>query len=466
MGPSLGIIGGGLAGLAAAEAAARAGLQVELFEAHRQLGGRAGSFRDPHTGQWVDHCQHVALGCCTNFLEFCRRTELEACFERSRRMHFIGPDGQVSPLAPAAWLPAPLHFAPSLLRMRHLSWTERLRLATTIRRLAQTPAEPHPDEPTIAAWLATQGASSAAIDGFWNPVLVSALSEGPARIAVSAARQVLCEGMLTHRQAAELYLPRVPLTEIYDETLKKHLTAASVQIHCATGVRHVLAADGRAAGLRLSDGSVRHFDFVLSAVPWHAIGRIIPPELPALRPTIHAAEQLAAAPITAAHLWYDRPVSPLPHAILVGRLSQWVFQRPVRGWDHSSQPCWHVQVVISGAHELDGAPRQAVLDRVSGELQAVWPAAAAARLLHWRVVTRPAAVFAPLPGSAAFRPAQATPVNNLFLAGDWTASGWPATMEGAVRSGYLAVERLLEDLGRRQHIVVPPLRPAWLSRCR
>jgi squalene-associated FAD-dependent desaturase len=468
---AIAIIGGGLAGLAAAVAARQAGLEVELFEARRRLGGRAGSFRDPASGELMDHCQHVAMGCCTNLADFLRRTGIDACFRRHRRLVFIGPDGRPHALA-AAWLPAPLHLLPGLLRLGHLSLADRWRIARTLVRLARW--EPvGGEEMSIGSWLVEQGQSQEAIQRFWSVVLVSALGETLDRASLAAAQKVFVDGFLAHRRAYELLLPDAPLGEIYDRRLAGWLAAAGVRLHLGARVRRIEGDASRAAGLAWDDGPVRPFDFVILAVPWRTAADLLSPPLRAALPALEAAQRLPAAPITAVHLWFDRPIIPWDHAVLVGRLGQWVFHHdwrtphaPREGVRHAERDeygCYY-QVVISGSHRLEGGDRQEIVDAVCQELQALWPPAREATRLRWRIVTQPEAVFSYRPGLDAQRPSQQTPVSNLLLAGDWTQTGWPATMESAVRSGYLAVERLLQTLGRPSSLVVPDLPRSLLCR--
>ncbi len=175
-------------------------------------------------------------------------------------------------------------------------------------------------------------------------------------------------------------------------------------------------------------------------------------------------DRIQAAPITAAHLWFDRPITPLPHAVLIGRLSQWLFNKNGLAARAESPPSHYYQVVISASHGLRSRDRREVVNQICGDLRAVWPAARGARLMRWRLITEPEAVFSSRPGLERSRPSQVTPVSNLLLAGDWTATDWPATMEGAVRSGYLAVEFLLAALGRPQRILVADLPRSRIAR--
>jgi predicted NAD/FAD-dependent oxidoreductase len=190
----------------------------------------------------------------------------------------------------------------------------------------------------------------------------------------------------------------------------------------------------------------------------------LPERLLARTPVLQQAGLLASAPITSVHLWFDRPITDLPHAVLVGRLSQWVFRRR----DLQSELDGRVgsrsyyQVVISASHDLAGRDRDSVVDEVQADLRSVFPAVATARLTRSKLLTEPDAVFSMRPDVEQLRPAQSTPIPNLYLAGDWTHTGWPATMEGAVRSGYLAAECLLSRIDRSEQMLAPDLPRGWL----
>ena len=438
--PSIAIVGGGLAGLAAAVAAVQAGFGVELFEARRRLGGRAGSFRDPQSGHWIDQCQHIAMGCCTAWIDFCRRTHIEDCFCRQPQLHFIGPDGGDYRLRASPLLPAPWHLGPALARLAYLSWKERWRIARAMGQLARSPLDD--DQETIAAWLRRHGQSDRAIEQFWSVILTSALGETPERASRAAARKVFVDGFLGSRRAYELYLPRLALDEVYNRRIAAWLAAHGVIAHLGTRVKRIEGDGLRASELVLAGGTRRRFDGYVVAVPWRQVRGLMSESLLGGLPGLASVDQIEPSPITAVHLWFDRSITRLGEAVLVGRLSQWIFRRS--GNDPEEAACGHYyQVVISGSRDLADCDRREVVRRVCGELAALWPAARQARLLRSRVVTNPQAVFSMRPGIQRLRPPQATPVENLALAGDWTSTGWPATMEGAVRSGYLAVAALV-----------------------
>jgi len=424
------IVGGGLAGLAAAVSLAEAGLPVTLYEARRKVGGRAASFEDPVGGGLVDACQHVAMGCCTNFIDFCRRTGLLAELRRDRTLWFIGPAGERSACTPARWLPAPLHLLPLLTGMRHLGAGEKLALARGALRLAR-PGSTVSGPPTALEWLRAIGQPEAVIRLFWQPLLESALGESIAMVSVAAARKVVVDGLLAHPHAADLLVPVRPLGELFGERLAAWLRDRGVELRTGCAVTGVERAAERVVAVE-AGGRRETCRGVIVALPWRAAARLIPDVVPA------GEDRLAGSPITAVHLWFDRDVVDLPHAVLVGRVSQWVF-RPDAAPGRQAGYC---QVVISGSRGLFAGDREALLAAVTAELRETFPAAQDARLLEARVVTDPTAVLSVRPGVEAMRPPATTRVANLFLAGDWTATGWPSTMEGAVRSGRAAAEAL------------------------
>ena len=499
--PSVAVIGGGVAGLAAAVAAVERGFQVELFEQAPALGGRAGSYHDTRANELVDLSPHVAMGCCTNLLNLCRRTKTDDAFDRFARLHFIGPDGRRYDFVPSRWLPAPLHLLPALRRLGYLSGRQRRAIGRGIRQLARNRTPDAADGPCMGDWLRRQKQPDECVRLFWAVVLESALGDTLAHVSLAAARKVFVDGFLAARGASEVFLARVPLGELW-QRVGAWLAERGAKVHLRTrigGLDTASNAGGTPApqiGVVLGDGVCRRFDHCVAAVSWKQLGNLLGPELLRRIPQAESGAALQSSPITAVHLWFDRPIFDLPHVAIVGRLSQWVFNssrhapRAVRFSEstvsslgsqglpadgtrsvpatldgtRSVPATFHYTVVISASHALLGRDTKEVLDEVLGELRSIWPAAAEARLVHHRLLTQPGAVFSPRPGTDAMRPAQRTPIAGIYLAGDWTATGWPATMEGAVRSGYLAIEALLAQLGRPAPVLVPDLKKSWLAR--
>jgi len=456
------IIGGGLAGLAAAVALAERRVPALVLESRPRLGGRASSFLDPTTDAWVDNCQHVVMGCCTNFFHLMRTVGLESCFRREKVLYFLGSSGKPDRFA-ASNLPCPLHLAGAFGGLSYLTWRDKLAIANGLRALAKAD-DPYLEEMSFAAWLAEQHQPPKAVEGFWHVVLVSALSETLDRIAVPPARKVFVDGFLRHRDGWQVSIPTVPLEELYGSRLIAWLAERGVQVRLQAGVEQLVMDNGRINSARLRDGTQIAADEFVLAVPWHRVAGLLPGEL-AAHPTVQKLAQLESAPITSIHLWFDRPITNLPHAVLINRLSQWMFNRTALAQSPPSAMAGHYyQIVISASRDLAGRSQDDIRAAVVDELAAIWPVTRDAKLLHQRLVTEHRAVFSVRPGSDALRPSQQSPVANLQFAGDWTQTGWPATMEGAVRSGYLAVENVLRRRGRDERVLQPDLPTARLSR--
>jgi squalene-associated FAD-dependent desaturase len=457
------IVGGGLAGLAAAEALSAQGLAVTLLEARPRLGGRASSFEDKASGTLIDNCQHVSLGCCTNFRDFCERTGLAPYFRVETELNFIGTDGVLNRLKADA-LPAPFHLARSFARLSYLDGRDQIALARGLSALAKSdPAKLNGQ--TFDRWLAEHGQTENAVNRFWHVVLVSALSESLDRIAVADARKVFVDAFLAHRKGWTVQIPTAPLGDLYGNQLLSHLEAQGVVVRVGAGVRQLIADDRGIISAELRNGeSVAGDEFIL-AVPHYLAASLLPADL-AEREEIQALDRLESAPISSVHFWVDRPITSLPHAVLIDRLSQWMFNRTALQAEEfqSDPPSYYYQIVISASRELDGTPSADTIAAVHEEICEIWPEAAAAQVVHSRLVTEHRAVFSVLPETEHLRPRQQSPICNLQLAGDWTRTGWPATMEGAVRSGYLAAENILSRLGRPQSLVKPDLESGRVAR--
>jgi squalene-associated FAD-dependent desaturase len=485
------IIGGGLAGLAAAAALAGRDLDVTLLESRTRLGGRAGSFTDSASGQLLDVCQHVSMGCCTNLAHFCRTVGIAHFLRPQRDLWFLTPDRRLSRFG-ADSLPAPLHLARSFLRAHYLTLTEKLRIAwglaclkypslalqacvrhpslalqACVRRpsLALQACGQHPSlalqacggqspadtDPPFADWLERHGQTPRTVARFWGLILTSALNETPDRIGLRYARKVFLDGFLRHRRGCEVELPQVPLGRLYGPELQGWLECHGVHLHLGRAARGLRIAGREVVGLEMRGGDIEEADWYIAAVPFDRLLDLLPGEI-AAEPPFAGLRNLETSPITSVHLWYDRPIAPLPHAVLVDCVGQWLFNRG------ETTPGEHyLQVVVSAARAFRGLGHEEVERRIVAELAGLFPAATAARLVRARVVTEHAATFSAVPGVDRWRPPQASPLRNLLLAGDWTATGWPATMEGAVRSGYLAAEALLRRRGARVRLLQPDL---------
>jgi squalene-associated FAD-dependent desaturase len=441
------IIGGGLAGLAAATALAPRGFQVTLLESRNRLGGRASSFQDAATGQWIDACQHVSMGCCTNFAHFCRTVGIAHLLEQQPCLYFMTADGRVSRFQ-AARLPAPFHLAGSFWRAHYLTLGEKLRIAWGLACL-RTPI--HDDSP-FQVWLATHHQTPRIVERFWGVVLTSALNETPDRIGLRYARKVFLDGFLRHRLGFTVELPRVPLARLYGEELQGWLQKHGVALLQNCAARALRVTNSRVQSVALRQGDDLTADWYISAVPFDRLADLLPAELCEIQEYFTNLKRLQTSPITSVHLWYDRPVLDLPHVVLVGCDGQWIFNR-----GETSPGEFYLQVVVSASRQFRGIGHDEVQQRIVGELARLFPRATASNLRRARVVTEHGATFSAVPDVDRLRPPQVSPLGNLFVAGDWTATGWPATMEGAVRSGYLAAEAVLARRRTPERLIQPDL---------
>jgi squalene-associated FAD-dependent desaturase len=434
------VIGGGLAGLAAASALAPRGIRVTVLESRNRLGGRAGSFTDAVTGELVDACQHVSMGCCTNFEHFCKTVGIDHFLAPQPTLYFMTPDRRASQFRADRW-PAPCHLARAFAAAHYLTVAEKLRIAWGLWRLMREPADA---DPPFRDWLLQHRQTDRTIDRFWGLVLVSALNETVDRIGLRYARKVLRDGFLSHQRGFEVSVPTVPLGRLYGDELAAWFQRHDIDVRLNTAVSEIVVSNGMVQGVRLRGGETLTADTYIVAVPFDRLLDLLPA---ASEPYFTNLKQLEASPITSVHLWWDRPIMTLPHAVLIDCLGQWVFNRGEN----------YVQVVVSAARSMRGLGNDEIQRRIVEELRSLFPDAASATLLGCRVVTEKAATFSAVPGVDRWRPGPVSPIANLFVAGDWTATGWPATMEGAVRSGYAAAEAALRHTGNPVRLVQPDL---------
>ncbi|MDY3562388.1 hydroxysqualene dehydroxylase HpnE [Gemmata sp. JC673] len=445
------VVGGGLAGLAAAVGLAGRGFKVTVLESRNRLGGRAGSFRDPQTDQLVDACQHVSMGCCTNFAHLLRTIGVEHLLSPQPKLYFVTPDRRVSVFKSDPW-PAPFHLGRALMGAHYLTPFDKLRVAYGLGRMLLE----RPDaDPPLLPWLKAHFQNERTIGRFWAIVLTSALNETVDRVGLKYARKVFRDGFVRHRDAFTVHVPSVPLGRLYGDELRGWLAAHGVEVRENAGVKRLTCTPSpsgtRISGAALRDGSTLTADWYVLAVPFDRVADLLPGEL-AGEPYFGGANGLTPSPITSVHLWLDRPTMKLPHAVLVDCLGQWVFDR-----GEVAPGEFYLQVVVSAARDLKGLGREEIQRRIYEELGRLFPPVAHAKLLRAKVVTEHTATFSAVPGVDRWRPPQASPVWNLAVAGDWTDTGWPATMEGAVRSGYLAAEAILARAGQPAKLVQPEL---------
>jgi squalene-associated FAD-dependent desaturase len=388
------------------------------------------------------------MGCCTNLAHFCREAGIARLLQPQPCLTFMTPDRRVSRFQ-ADRLPAPFHLARSFWNAHYLRAAEKLRIAWGLACLWRTPPE---DDQPFQDWLLVHHQTPRTVERFWGVVLTSALNESPERIGLRYARKVFVDAFLRHRRGFEVELPRVPLGRLYGEELQRWLEQYHVRLRMNCAAKTVHVRDHQVQELELRGGERLPAEWYIAAVPFDRLLDLLPSEVADAHACFRNLKWLETSPITSVHLWYDRPVMDRPHVVLVDCVGQWVFNR-----GEASPGEHYVQVVVSASRQFRGLGHEEVQRRIVTELAALFPAAVPTALRRARVVTEHGATFSAVPGVDRWRPAQTSPLANLFLAGDWTATGWPATMEGAVRSGYLAAEALLEKCGRKAMLVQPDL---------
>jgi len=515
--PTVAIVGGGLAGLAAGCALSANGFRVSLFERRPYLGGRASSYEHPGTGEVVDNCQHVLFKLCTNLIDFYKKIGIEDRIRWFDRMTFIEPGGRQSILEPG-WWPAPLIVTPSFLRFKFLNVKDKLTLSRALALLVL--GSPKDDGTSFQDWLVRHRQTPAAIERFWKPILVSALSEDLDRISVPYAAKVVRESMKSG-DARVMGVPTVPLTELYNAA-RDFIAGHGGEVRVRSSVQSFLpiTLEAGVPGVRIKlQDSEEEFNYAILAVPFDSLAKLLPDstQSSSAQPNPVSAADLReklshfeTAPITGVHFWFDRRITNLPHAVLLDRTIQWMFHKSMllanksapgeisqnapgeqmaavskelapegrmslaqgvspgsastgsaskttdSRKDGPGSPSY-VELVISASKSLINKSRQEIIDLALAEVREFFPAAREAQLVKAAVIKEVNATFSPKPGIDRYRPQTQTEWPRVFLAGDWIATGWPATMEGAVRSGYLAAECLCASAGTPKRFLVPDL---------
>ncbi|HLJ86323.1 MAG TPA: hydroxysqualene dehydroxylase HpnE [Candidatus Angelobacter sp.] len=460
------IVGGGLAGLAAGCALSDAGFRVTLMERRPFVGGRASSYEHPGTGEVVDNCQHVLLGCCTNLIRFYEQLGIANDVEWFERLTFVEPGGRASTLVPT-FLPAPMHSMPSFFATKSLSAGDKLAISRALMSIMMLGDHTPDSSQDFLDWLRKHGQTERAIERFWKVILVSALNEDLDRISVRYAVQVFRESFLKSAEAGKMGVPRVPLSDLYGNAAE-HIREAGGEVLLRTSATS-FQADSDGVSIGLNQGH-RQFDYAILAVPFQLAAGLLP-ENAVAQPLRNELSRFDSSPITGIHLWFDRVITELPHAVLLDRTIQWMFQkskflqaREAKAGDSGRDSGSYIELVVSASRSLVEKSRQEVLDIALAELAEFFPRVAEARLVKAAVIKEIYATYSVVPGLDQHRPGARTAWPRLFLAGDWTATGWPATMEGAVRSGYLAAEALAESCGRPQTFLAPDLPSKGLMR--
>ena len=440
------ILGGGIAGIAAALDLLDAGRKVTLVEARNFLGGRAFSFTDPNTGLVLDNGQHVIVGCCTEFLGLLERLAVrDRWFLQDRlRIPVFSRDGKGGILGNSR-LPSPLHLLPSFLAYPHLSLGDKIRaLAGMARARFTNRNDPKLEDITFYQWLREKGQSERAIDNLWNLVVEPTLNDNVRDVSAAMGLMIVQEGMLSAANSGNLGYAREGLLPSIGEPARRLLTERGATLLLGDAVRRVLVShdsDGKEKrsqvdAAELASGRQVCGRAFVSALPFSALQRLLPEKVSTLE-FFTEIGRLQWSPILNLHVLYDRPVLTEPFCAFVDSPLQWVFNRnAIAGAPPGGGQL--VTISVSAAWKHIDLPREELARTFLAEMAAAFPAAGEARALEVTVVKQREATFRCAPGAGRLRPGPDTPLSNLFLAGEWTNTGWPSTMEGAVRSGQRA----------------------------
>jgi squalene-associated FAD-dependent desaturase len=417
----------------------------------------------------VDNCQHVTLGCCTNLEDFYRRVGSAGKIKFFDRLLFQDPQGRTGEMQ-AGIFPAPFHmtgsfagFAPlTLADKRSIAWA----MLDILRGKGRTADLDEPGGISMLEWLKRRKQTPGAIERFWRVVLVSALDEELDRTDARFGVDVFWKGFLSNRTGYRMGVPSVPLAELYDGC-KTEIEKRGGEVNLRMPVRAIHVENDAVTAVEFDSGRRESADAYVFALPHPVMAELASEEMKRLEPRLGELDKIGVAPITGVHFWFDREVMKEPFVTLLDTTTQWIFNKTaLYGTSNGAgkEKGQYLQLVISASYELLQKPRQEIIDLCLKEVQQALPAAKDAKLLKATVIKEAAATFSPQPGVDRWRPTQSTQIRGMFLAGDWTATGWPATMEGAVRSGYLAAEAVLRKAGTPRNFVKADLEPDGLMR--
>ena len=456
------VLGGGVAGIATAMYLLDRGYRVDLIEARDFLGGRSFSFTDKETGGAVDNGQHVIIKGCSQFLDLLQRLgALDRWYQQPRLNLPIrdrrGNSGSLS----SSRLPSPFHLTPSFFGYSHLGFRDKFRVALALARAKFTDRhQPYLEQITFKEWLDQSGQTERAVQNFWNLLLMPTLNDSVQDVSATMGLMIVQEGMLAGSHSADLGYPQEGLLDALGEPAREYLSIQGVRLILNSPIRSIMTKSDEVQAVELSSGEIWSGRIFVSALPFDALLRVLPQEALEM-PYFQRLTGLESSPIVNVHLWYDRQVMAQDFCVFADSPLQWVFNQSLiysrsrlglkktglaRGQE--SDASQHICISLSAAWEYIGQPREALAERFIEEMARVFPEAEKARVQRAVVVKQRQATFRCLPGVNDLRPASPTPYCNLFLAGEWTNTGWPSTMESAARSGYNAAQAVLSRFPR------------------
>lgn len=432
------IIGGGFAGLSAAAELASAGFRVVLIEQRRFLGGRVYSFIDKNTGLELDNGQHILMGCYKNTFRFLEKigSADKLCFQKNLCVDFLDTEGDTYSLDCPS-LPAPFHILYGILRFKAISLSDRIRMLQMAKGVLFASATYPSDDLTITEWLKRLGQTAKSRETLWDIITLATMNEHPDKSSAAIFRNVMKKAFFSNRRDSRIVLPVVPLSRMFAEDAEIYVRRNGGIIEKGIAVSSLLTSDNCVTGIKLKDGRRFHGDYFISAVPYYSVkmlAGIVGTELNYVR-------ELRSSPIISIHLLFNESLTEYNFAAVLNSPVQWVFNKEKIFRDSAYRGL--LSIVISGAHNYIDVPSEELVELAMRELKKVFHDASCARLISSKVIKERNATFSPLPGVDRFRPSHETSIRNLYLAGDWTDTGLPATIEGAVISGQKCADSIV-----------------------
>jgi hydroxysqualene dehydroxylase len=439
------IFGGGLSGLSAAVELSALGRSVLVLEQHRHCGGRTFSFRDAASGSIVDNGQHLMMGCYhgTRQLLGLIGTDHLATLQPALRIEYLSPQQQH--LLACARIPAPFHLLGGLLRFTSLSMKDRVLMLRVVKELMSTSPEKETDldRMTVEEWLRQLGQTELSRKFLWDVITVGALNNHPKDVSALMFFRVLRAAFLGKNEHASLLIPRVGLSELFVDPAVQFIRGHGGDVLTGVHVEKMILDGNHVRSIWTTDGREFQAPSFVSAIPWYAFGELLKRSKIQLKqnrrvhPNTTAQERYQSSPIISIHLWIDRRITDLDFAAMLETRIQWVFNKSsmMYGEHEKRNDRQYLSLVISGAQEYIGLHKKQLVELAMEDVRQVLPKAQKAQVVHALVIKEKRATFLPSPGLEPLRPNARTKFENLFLAGDWTSTGFPATIEGAVISG-------------------------------
>jgi squalene-associated FAD-dependent desaturase len=451
------VIGGGFAGLSAGVALAEAGFRVAVLERKPKLGGRAYSFPDPEGGDWVDNGQHVLMGCYTETLDFIKKigTYDQLVFRDRLDIEMIAPDGKRARLR-SGWLPGPFHMVSALTRYRMLTVGERASVLMAGARLMAMRrfGRKRLENTTVAAMLKNLRQSERACERFWYPLAIATLNEEPDKSSAALMAEVWGRAFFGRRRDSSFVYSKVGLSDLYCQAAEDFIQARGGMVAARVGVETLeMDGDHTVGCVRLRDGKKLEAANFVAAVPNVALLAMLTDGMRE-EPFFARLAELKPSPIICVHVWLDRDVTDCAFVGFIGTTTQWLFNKRVIFAQRGDEQGGYLSFVISGARDLVDRSNEELLDQVLDDLHKMIPASREAKLIKALVIKEKQATIAPDCESHQLRPPSTTPIDNLFLAGDWIQTGLPATIESAVMSGRAAAAAVQKRVGRLSPVPV------------